>query len=147
VMQFYGPAQEVAEAVEIFTEWSRLIASMSLMKYGGVFRGDGAKYAYGFATALARSAQSAASERRRLPGRQLEHQGKTCTDLTIAGRHEIIKKEAENWLEKDKGVKLRKGGARTGYSAGGTSAYEAGRRDGSNAGFGRSGRKSGRLLE
>ena len=55
---FYGPASEAADAASLFEEWARSIATMGVARWGGCFRGDGAMYCMGFATAALREIRS-----------------------------------------------------------------------------------------
>lgn len=141
---FYGPAKESAEAAELFEEWSRVIATMGVARWGGCFRGDGAMYCNGFADAVARIARKINRERQLTAARPLPQlAGETSTAITLSGRFDLLKKEAEVYLEKDHGIKLHTRSASSGYSAGSQDAYNEGKSHGEKSGFAR---KSGRKM-
>ncbi len=138
-MFFYGPETEAREAAELFQEWSQSIATMGVIRWGGCFRGDGAMYCMGFATALMKKTQQINHERELVAARPLAQlQGGSTTAITLSGRYEILKKQATEYLEKECGVKLSsRGGGGGGYSAGSSGAYSEGVSHGQSAGFGR----------
>lgn len=144
-VMFYGPADECEEAAALFHEWSRSISTLGTMKYGHCFMGDGGKYCYGFTIALLNAAKHEAEKRKAKQGRMIQGREAETTAITVAGRQDLIKRESTNWLAREHGVRLRSGGGSGGYRAGSQSAYEAGKRDGSNADFRRSGPQSRRL--
>ena len=133
-IRFYGPADDAQLAAELFSEWSHVIASMAVGKYGGCFRGDGAMYAYGFACQLRNRAQEADVARAQVSTtstRALVHVG---GGGTLAQVLEGKRAEAGRWLA-SQGVKLATTSRRAGYSSGSHDAYGACRADGARADF------------
>lgn len=143
---FYGPESDVADAVVLFSEWQTTIATLAVMKHGGVFFGAGRNYAEGFAMGLlkkvrairqAETEQISAQKRGQLTGAA----GAAALMVLSANQLMAKKKEAAlDWLKNEKGIKLRK----TGGSAGGKydrNAYQAGLRDGQRADISRNAKK------
>lgn len=136
-VMWYGPAEDARLAAELYEEWALSIAAIAIGKYGGAARGEGARYCFGFATALLDNARSQARKRREISTEStralvLRGQG-TLADLLIRKRS-----KAKNWLQKTEGWRPRKSsGARVGYTAtaAGRDAYQAGKSDGASASF------------
>lgn len=136
-MFFYGPVVEAREAAELFEEWSRAIATMGVARWGGAFRGEGAHYCYGFASALYEKALQVDGERARIEARPIPQlQGSQTTAITLSSRYELLRDAGSEWIEKERGLKLRSS-SRSGYSNLNGQAYGEGRAHGSRAGFGR----------
>lgn len=132
---FYGPAIEAAEAASLFEEWARSIAAMGCLRWGGCFRGDGAMYCYGFATALREKSRQIDAERIAVQAKPLI--GSTSTAITLTHRYDLLKSKAKAWLGTEFNIHLSTGSRRGGYSAGSSGALAEGRSHGSKAGFGR----------
>lgn len=152
---FYGPAQEAAEAAELYTMWDRAIATMAVMRWGGAYRGSGEKYAEGFAAALLVKAMQINKARQLVEAKPLAlltHEvaaGKDTalaiaesktTSITLSERYEKLQERAAEWLENDQGIKLGKGAARQGAQSGDNTAFREGHEHGSKAEFTRTGR-------
>lgn len=145
-VMWYGPADDARLAAELFEEWSHTIATLAVGKYRGCMRGDGARYAYGFASALQEHAK-----------RQARQRDNVFTDSTRA----IVKREngslamilaskrarAETWLATVKKINLGASSRRAGYSwsPSGAGAFQAGKSDGARAKF--SSRRQARLAK
>lgn len=117
---FYGIAEDAMIAVEIYNELRALIATMAVGKWGGCYRGDGAAYSEGFVSGL----------NTKLAKARIEDKKSESTSMILLShrRDALIKyknEKAQQWLSKERGIKLRSGGSRTGSSG----SYEA-RRDG-----------------
>jgi len=111
--QFFGLAEDVALAVALFNETRELIAAMSRLRWGGVYRGPGRSYCEGFASALEHKASRASRER---------------TPATTA----IIRRDAARnlqWLQETHHVRLRNRVRRPAGNHYG-SAYQSGQSDG-----------------
>jgi hypothetical protein len=135
---FYGPAMEAKEAAELFEEWSKAIAAMGMLRWGGCYMGDGGKYCYGFASALYAKARQINAARRLTDARPIPQlTGGSCTALTLTGRYDLLKTEAKRWLEKECGIHLTTRSASGGYRAGSSAAYSEGQAHGRAASFGR----------
>jgi hypothetical protein len=52
-LRYYGPAEDVRDAVMLFEEWATLIAALARLRHGGALRGDGRAFAGGFVRGLA----------------------------------------------------------------------------------------------
>lgn len=135
-IRFYGIAEDAQLAADMMSEWAQVISTMAVGKYGGCYRGDGAKYALGFAHQLGRRAAEAANARKMISN------ASTSAIVHVKGGTlaQVLEKKKElavNWLKNEKKIKLNKRGGRgTGtYSAGSYSAYAEGRSDGARADF------------
>lgn len=135
VVCFYGPAEDVRIASELFAEFIDVIATMACGKFGGCIKGQGATYAYGFASALKEKAYAASQERARII---------TPSTTAIVKRSEgsladvlVAKKErASQWLA-ESGIKLSNTSSSRGYNwnSNTRSAYDCGKQDGSRSDF------------
>jgi hypothetical protein len=136
---FYGPAAESAEAAELFEEWARSIATMGVARWGGCFRGDGAAYCYGFATALYNKAIEINDERQLVAAKPVALLGHTSstTAITLADRYEVLRDAGKQWLKEEEGIHLGRSYGRGGYNGTGGEAYGEGRQHGSAAAFSR----------
>lgn len=151
-LNFYGPLDDAREAAELYQQWAHLIAAMGVRRWGGCYRGDGAQYCLGFASALRAGAQAAAAARRTLPAKPLllltngSTSGRApapATALTVQSRHDLIKEAADDWFAKEHGWKPSGGSSRScGYS-GAREAYKEGFAHGQRAGFSRGGTSRG----
>lgn len=117
-VMFYGPAEDVEIAKELFTDMSLTIMTMARLKYGTVFRGEGRSYCEGFTRELAEQAKLGTKAR-----------SNTCSAI-------VLKKAdlARKWLKEVAGVKLYSAGSRS-SSSNSLEAYREGRRDGAQAGM------------
>lgn len=122
-VKFYGEAEEVRLACELYADLGATIAAMARLQYGGVFRGEGRSYADGFVaglyTKLSTAEKQAAGENTALALR--------CSTIVQAK-----KQHAAAWL-KGQGVKLgsaSRGGGREHHRG----AYEQGKQDGAAQG-------------
>jgi hypothetical protein len=139
---FYGPVVESREAAELFEEWSRSIATMGVVRWGGCFRGDGAMYCLGFARALCSQALKLRESRELIRAKApASLAGPQFTAITLVKRYDLIKKDAERWLKQEKGVHLCSGGGRSGYTSGSADAYNEGKSHGSATTFARNNRR------
>jgi len=127
---FYGAAEDVEIATELFLELRLIIMTMARLKFGGCFKGDGGYYAEGFVTGLnTKLAKNKRDER-------LECKDKTTALVLIERRQDLIQRKedhAKQWLSEQAGVKLR---TRSGGYSGATGRYEAfteGKSDGKQA--------------
>lgn len=131
VIRFYGPAEDVRDAVEIYNEWSHTIAAMARLRYGGALRGEGADYAKGFAGALQRKVAKLVEEEKLL----IAESGSRA--LVVRGAHDLIaakRSRADDWLREEGVGRLAKGGrAHVDMSE----AYRSGMADGDKADFSR----------
>lgn len=134
-LQFYGPAEDARDAIELLEEWSHIIVSMARMKYGGAFKGSGREYAEAFSYALHDKVRKIEREERQ----QLELPTTTrCTALMIrnAGQLMLAKKNrASDWLRQECGIRLQKGTRSSGSTIYDEGARAAGRADGDRADF------------
>ncbi len=117
-MVWYGPAEDIALARELFQDLSQTIASMARLKYGGVFRGPGRSYAEGFASSLLDLARKGDGDR-------------TAATGAIVRRTAAL---AKSWLREERGVRLVSGGAMGGGRQH-SGAHAAGRADGRSHGW------------
>lgn len=123
---YYGPAEDVALACEMFSDISQTIVAMAVLKWGGAFRGDGLAYCCGFARELALQAYE------RCAARSLSLRQGISTELAVRTQSMMLAKrtKAGQWL-KSEGVDLRRGSAAgVGPPTGNEDAYSEGQTDG-----------------
>jgi hypothetical protein len=104
VIWFYGIAEDVEIARQVFAEVIVTIAAMARLKWGGVYRGDGREYCEGFVDGLHTQLRDDAVETRRIA----QQAGGTAL-LAMESRQAIVEKKrtlAQNWLRNTCGVKL-----------------------------------------
>jgi hypothetical protein len=122
-VKFYGEAEEVRLACQLYTDLGLTIAAMARLQFGGVFRGEGRSYADGFVaglyTKLSTAEKLAAGDNKALALR--------CTAIVQAK-----KQHAAAWL-KGQGVKLGSA-SRSGGREHHRGAYEQGKQDGAAQG-------------
>lgn len=128
---FFGIAEDVVLASEIFRELQAAVSEMARTRYGSLFRGDGRDYAEGFGMGLH------GYLRELWPNEQYEHLlgNSNKRAMIIANQRELIcdqkKEAAEDWIEqqgfriKEKGERRRR---RTASFNG--KAFAEGKRDG-----------------
>lgn len=135
---FYGPDSDVILAKEVFAEWLLVIATISVVRYGSSFRGEGREYAMGFATSIY---EYEIAKDLYKPKTKDTLPGPTSTaivpvEAALAKKREV----ASSWL-RSQGIKL--GSSGKSYSVrSGSGAYSQGRADGRSSGFGVSRTKS-----
>eukprot|EP00697_Spironema_sp_BW2_P005076 gnl/Spiro4/16852_TR9073_c0_g1_i1.p2 gnl/Spiro4/16852_TR9073_c0_g1~~gnl/Spiro4/16852_TR9073_c0_g1_i1.p2 ORF type:complete len:264 (-),score=24.00 gnl/Spiro4/16852_TR9073_c0_g1_i1:2671-3462(-) len=138
---FYGPLVESAEAADLFSEWSRSIASMGVIRWGGCFRGDGAMYCQGFAQAILDKARKIDTARQLVQAKPIpQFSGDGSTAITLAGRYGLLRDAAEKYLRDECKVKLSTTRS-SGYRSGDRGAYSEGHAHGSQADFGRASKR------
>jgi len=131
---FYGPDEDAQIAAELFAEWGMTIATLATGKYGGCQMGDGAKYAYGFASALQQKAYDAQRRRREIVTPATTALVRVGTG-SLAALNEQTRALAKKWLADEQGIKLGKASRGGGYRQGSHDAFQAGRADGARAEF------------
>lgn len=124
---FYGVAEDVELARQVYSELVVTIAAMARLKYGGVFQGDGRQYCEGFTAGLHSQLKNDSAQAllaaRTTGGNAL---------VAVQGRAAIVERKeslADKFITKELGVKI--GGGGTSYRSNGGSAYGDGRSDGS----------------
>lgn len=136
-LMWYGPAEDAEIAKQLFSEWRAVIATLAQGKYGGAYRGLGARYADGFADALAQRAKQEAEARRVVVTSSTTAIIKSGTG-SLAQVLEAKKQGAKTWLTKERNIQLGKGGKSNGYGYRGSGDWDAriaGHADGSRADF------------
>jgi hypothetical protein len=156
---FYGPRTDAIEAADLFTEWSRAIATMGVARWGGCFKGDGARYCDGFAAALDEQAEAISGERRKIAappaavallagptGPRRELAALAGTAVTLYDHYRDLRHAGKRYVEKANGVKLRVT-SRSGYGEKNAdpAARAEGYAHGKAAGFGRAAPAAKRL--
>ena len=102
-----------ALAADLFEEWGSTIAAIAYGKYGGAARGNGARYAYGFAISLDSKARDQAATRRAvstISTRAIVKIGAGTLAQVLDGK----KHKASKWLAAQ-GVQLGSSSCRSGY--------------------------------
>lgn len=128
-MVFYGPLEDVRDAVDLFKEWSRIIVAMARMKFGGTVSLKGKSYCEGFVESLFKGVTKVQAE-------QTEAHASTGTSLVVVKAAElmVIKKDlGKKWVEKNRGVKLRQ--SERSVNKQDAEAYGAGLSDGKKVDF------------
>ncbi len=134
-VMFYGPDEDVRIAGDLFGDWTRVIGTLAVGKFGDCTRGNGGRYALGFAAALRQKARDAQHRRAEIVTSATTALMRVGGDHSLAAVNEQTRTLARQWLEQTKGWKLRSGSGRNGYRSGSYDAYAAGRADGSRADF------------
>lgn len=125
---FYGISEDAQIASELYDELRQMISTMATLKFNKVYTGDGAVYSEGFVRGLFDHLKQEKEARR------IEAKTSSTEMILIERRDDLVKykqEKAENWLRKDKGVKLGKVGAGQGGN-GSYGAYKEGVADGRN---------------
>lgn len=144
---FYGPDYEAQEAAELFTEWTKCIATMGIMRWGGAYRGDGEAYCQGFVNALYEKASQLNTNRRLTAAKPLNMlPNQASTAITLSERYTALQEKATEYLEKDLKIKLGSGSSRSGTRTGSSEAYGEGRAHGKAADFGRTRKSNAKQL-
>lgn len=134
-LRWYGPADDARLAADLFDEWSRVISTLAVGRYGGCLRGDGSRYAYGFAASLRENARRAAAARRTVVTLSTtalaRREGGSLADVLDRKRA-----DAKAWLAST-GIRLGTSGGRRRVilSGGGRDAFASGKADGDRADF------------
>ncbi len=127
-IMYYGPAEDVAVACEMFSTISQTIVAMAMLKWRGAFRGNGLAYCCGFVRELALQAYQ------RSAAKSLSARQGITTELAVRTREIMQDKrtKATQWLKQECGVRLTRGSARgSGLPAGcDGNAYSEGQADG-----------------
>lgn len=115
---FYGPHDDVDQAIGLFREMLLTIATSAQVRYRGFTRGSGASYAEGYVNGLPKSYQSDADD-----------ESPMSEGAIIHARTLAVHAAADQWLEAECGIRLCKssGTSRRHFDA---SAHSAGKRDG-----------------
>ena len=111
---FYGEAEEVRLATELYYDLSRTIAAMARMRYGGALRGDGRDYGLGFVSGLASQLAAAAT------AAKAESTESTALAVRCAAIVHQKKAAASTWLS-SQGINLSTGRRR--FTGGSGNAY------------------------
>lgn len=144
--EFYGPADDVAFAVELHQELILAAASTAKLKWGGgLARGEASEYCFGFASGLydkVMAAKKVEEVAPALPGRTQDVLSQQTCALTIVRATDIMqakREQAIEWLHKKAGWrpsgKYRSGGSRSIHN---DRAYSQGRADGASQSLTRS---------
>ncbi len=149
---YYGPAEDVRDARELFEEWQTLVMALARAKHGGAFRGPGRSYAEGFCNGLYRKVRDMRQEERALVAKggapaitvgdaalvaAAEAEGQACSALVVAGALQVMdakRAKASDWLrgQRPAGFRLARHGAGQGGRYYGD-AYQEGLTDGRKA--------------
>ena len=125
---FYGIAEEVELAIDLFNELRTTIAAMSKLRFGGVYRGDGREYCEGFVGGLFTKIKQ--EEKRRLEDATRDG-GRALVLVQKAGELVAIKQDAaKDWLAKTHKIRLRKQSFSSGATHHNADARSQGRSDG-----------------
>jgi hypothetical protein len=130
---FYGIAEDVELAVQLWHELRLAISAMARLRYGSVARGDGAAYAEGFVSGLEQqhiARQFAEKQQAAIEDRQA---GSRSVEL-ICRRADLIKQKSEMaraWLLSPDGGSIKLRTQSGGGSSGSSDARGQGRTDGS----------------
>ena len=131
---FYGIAEDCAIAVRLWGELRHAIIALARLRFGGVFRGDGAAYAEGFVTGLNTKAIERETQERQAAQRLVRSDGTGRTAFTLLDRRaDLIRQKsdlARQWIASPAGGSLKIGNKSGGGSRGSRDAREQGRSDG-----------------
>lgn len=120
---FYGPKDDVENCIALFRELLLTIATAAHLRYGGYSRGSGASYAEGYVGGLPRYSEGY-SELNRTDENQVVSEHALIHARTLA-----LHQAAEDWLDRECGVRLVRSGG-SGRSQFDGAAAGQGRRDG-----------------
>lgn len=130
---FYGIAEDVAIAKELFSQIVFEIATLAKLKWGGIFRGPGREYCEGFASGMWSKFRNDKHSQKLLADQGTTSTSKSTALVAIESRGLIVKKKtelAEAYGEKVLKLKLRKGGGYSNSKAHNEQARAEGREDG-----------------
>lgn len=116
---FYGPVDEVNQALGLFQEMLLTIAAAARLKYGSFARGRGASYAEGYVFGLPRQGQPAPATDSVSSQRALIH-----------SRNLALRSSAEEWLNIECGVEIVRYMRSSGRNSFDPHAHREGTRDG-----------------
>lgn len=145
-IMFYGVAEDVEIARRIFDEIRTAIIALARLRYGSVFRGDGAAYAEGFATGLKKKSIAQDEQERDEAQKRLTTTSDNRGMILISRRTDLIRRKedsAKKWLASPAGGSIRLATQSRGGSSGDDSARQQGMRDG--AGYGVNAARSKKL--
>lgn len=129
---FFGVAEDAAIAKHLFDELRTLIATMATTRWGKVYKGEGASYCQGFVAGLFNHLKKAIVQERE----QAKLPGNSTALMVMEKRSDLIEAKqdkADEWIRKEKGIHLRKGGGQAGSRVGfDHSAHSQGVVDGQN---------------
>ena len=129
---FYGIAEDVETAIQLWGELRLAISALARLRYGSVARGDGAAYAEGFVAGVEENrTEREATEYSE--ARRLTYTGTSTAMVLVERRNALIQQKAtlaKAWLASPEGggIKLRMQSA--GGSTGSSDARGQGRTDG-----------------
>jgi hypothetical protein len=124
---FYGSDDDCEIAVELFDELKYAIQMSAIIRFGSWAKGDGGAYCEGFVSGLRQTHIQEV--------KKLKMDSQTYGLIIVSEQNQLaIVKQADQWLAKEKGVKLYKKQTSTGAS-GSSDARNEGREDGSNYGL------------
>lgn len=120
---FYGVAEDAAAAVELYYDLWETIRTMSSLKFGTIYRGDGGKYCEGFVVGIMRANQKVQEKLRQ----QSDQRGL----ILVNKQNELIafkQQQAVIWYEQQGKGKLRK--SKMAGAGGSHNAFFEGMKDG-----------------
>lgn len=123
---FYGADEDARCASELFEELRDAVATMAIVRWGTWARGDGASYAYGFASSLQQANQTSR--------RALHHTDAETTALMLRAEQNslAIIDKATSWLATTHNIRLAKRTGPRRLTITSNAALTEGRRDGAN---------------
>ena len=130
---FYGIAEDVATAGRLWHELRQAIIALARLRYGSVFRGDGAAYAEGFVSGLENQRIRRAEEERTDAQRLIGNGGGTGALILVERRADLIRQKgqlATTWLASAAGGGIKLRTTSGGGSRGSGDARGQGRSDG-----------------
>lgn len=108
---FYGIAEDVMMATELYEEMYTTIVSMARIKYAKVYRGEGRSYCEGFVSGLFVRLAEDDQKQKEIADSQ-KRLGMTGTSLVLVEkRNELVqakKQHSLKWLRQEKGIRLGK---------------------------------------
>jgi hypothetical protein len=116
---FYGPVDDVEQALGLFREMLMTIATAARLKYGGYSRGSGASYAEGYVLGLPKSDQVTSSD-----------SAPTGQGALIQTRMLAVHSSADEWLAEECHIRLVTHTAYSGRYRFDASAHLEGTKDG-----------------
>lgn len=124
---FYGVAEDVAIAKELYDELRVMLMTCAQLKYSDIYRGSGALYCEGFVAGLKTKIKEAA---------KLSASSSSTAMILVSRQTDLVQykqKAAENWLTKERNIKLGKARGGSSHRNADGSAYWEGKHDGANA--------------
>lgn len=108
-IQFYGIAEDVEIARQLFLEITTTIASLGKLKWGGVFRGEGREYCTGFVAGIWDKYREDQDSQLKLANKDTTKTSKSTALVAIESRELVLTKKlelAEAYLKKSN-IKLK----------------------------------------